>query len=300
VRPIAVHLDEGWRRHADPAWLEGWTPRAFELAGGVTEVVALGEGPPLLLLPPLPGYKEVFAPCARLLARRFRVVTFDLRARFDRRPRWEALLDDLDRVADAFAPGAAIVVGHSLGGALAQRRALARPERVRALVLSSAFARVTTPRGHWRSRYVDQLLTLAALRCLPERRALAYARGLAARSGWVFDPQCDDRVLAFVRFAVRRVPLALAAACVRLAMDHDARSDLPRIACPTLVLAGERESAFVRDAADELVRLIHDARLAISPGAGHLHPLSNAAWFAETIAAWVGAGVGVGSSALML
>ena len=25
-----------------------------------------------------------------------------------------------------------------------------------------------------------------------------------------------------------------------------------------------------------------------SPGAGHLHPLSNATWFAETIVTWMG------------
>jgi pimeloyl-ACP methyl ester carboxylesterase len=268
---------------ADPAWLEGWNPQPFELPGGTTEVVAMGAGPPLLLLPPLPGYKEAFAACGFRLARRFRVVTFDLRSRFDGRPRWEALLDDLARIADAFAPGRARVAGHSLGGALAQRWALARPGRVEALVLSSSFARLRTPWSHLRARFIEQPVVLAGLRWLPEARASGYARRLAARGGWVFDPRCDDRVLDLVRFGARRVPLRLALERVRLALEHDARADLPRIACPTRVVVGERETAFAHAAAAELARLIPGARLAVSPGAGHLHPLSNAAWFAETV-----------------
>src|SRR5215831_12546485 len=103
MRSIAAHLADGWRRAADPAWLEGWVERDFELPGGRTRLVVMGEGPPLLLLPPLPGFKEAWAPCASRLARRFRVVTYDLRL-LDGRPRWAALLDDLRRVADVAGP----------------------------------------------------------------------------------------------------------------------------------------------------------------------------------------------------
>ena len=60
----------GWRRHADPAWLPGWEPAPFELEGGSTEVVVMGEGPTLVLLPPLPGFKESWVACAAPLAGR--------------------------------------------------------------------------------------------------------------------------------------------------------------------------------------------------------------------------------------
>jgi pimeloyl-ACP methyl ester carboxylesterase len=287
MRSIAARLDDGWQRAADPAWLEGWVEHEFELPGGVTRIVVMGEGPPLVLVPPLPGFKEAFVACARLLARRFRVVTYDLRSVFDGRPPWEALLDDLRRVTEAAAPGLAAVAGHSMGGALAQRFALAHPERVASLVLSSSFARVVTPGSHWRARYVEQPAVLAALRFLPEPRALSYAQRLAARHGWVFDPRCGPPVLGLVRHSIRRVPVGLALARVGLAFGHDTRADLPRIGCPTLVIVGEHESAAYRDAAAELARLIPRARLALSPGAGHLHPLSNPEWLAETVSAWL-------------
>src|SRR5437867_5227393 len=153
---VAIRLADGWQGRVDPYWLADWHPKPFDLGNGTTEVVATGEGPPLLLLPPLPGYKEAWVAVAGRLARRFRVITFDQRARFDGPPSWDVLLSDLTRVAEAFAPGAAAVMGHSLGGALALRWALARPGRVAALVLSSSFARVGNTRGHWRKRYLEQ------------------------------------------------------------------------------------------------------------------------------------------------
>ena len=285
---IAAHLSQAWREHADPAWLDGWKPAPFALEGGFTEVVQMGEGPVLVLLPPLPGFKEAWVACAAPLSRRFRVLTFDLRVRFRGGPRWEALLLDLVRILDELAPGPVGVVGHSLGGALAQRLALERPERVQAMVLSSSFARVTTPPGHWYSRYVEQPFVLAGQRFLPQRLALALARRLAARERWVYDPSCDDRVLEFVRFCIRDVGLDAVRSSLQLAFEHDTRAALPRLACPTLLVVGERESEFVSRAAAELETLIPGAELAVSPGVSHLHPLSGARWLAETLTSWMG------------
>ena len=252
----------------------------------------MGEGPALVLLPPLPGYKEAWLACAGPMARRFRVITFDLRARFDGHPRWEVLLRDLEQVLDAFAPGRAAVVGHSLGGALAQRLALAHPERVSALVLSSSFARVTTPKGHWRSRFLAQPLVLASQRLLPAAPALALARRLAASESWVYDARCDQRVLDFVRFCIRDVPVAAARDCVRLAFSHDTRAELPTLACPTLLVVGERESRFARDASAELARLILGSTLLVSPRVSHLHLFSGAEWFVEAVGGWLGSRMG--------
>lgn len=284
---VALALGRGWERCVDPEWLSGWTPRAFDLGDGTTDVVVMGEGPPLLLLPPMPGFKEAWVGVAWRLARRFRVITFDQRARFVGAASWEALLADLERVADAFAPGPAAVMGHSLGGALAQRWALARPERVAGLVLSSSFARVGSTRGHWRARYLEQPLVLASQRWLPDVLAAPLAARLAARRRWVYDPQCDARILALLRWGMRSVPIGAGLRGVRLAFAHDTRADLSRVACPTMLVVGEFETAWARAATDELAGLIPDAQARVSPGVAHLHPLSGGAWLAEVVGEWL-------------
>ena len=285
---IAAHLGPGWREHAEPAWLQGWDPIPFALDGGLTHVVAMGEGPALALLAPSPGYKEAWVACAARLARAFRVVTYDQRVRFDGTPRWDALLRDLERVLDAFAPGAIAVAGHSMGGALAQTWALWRPDRVTALVLSSSFTRLYDPPANWFARYLEQPVVVASQRLLPPDPARALARWFARRGAWVYDPRCDDRVLDFLRFCMRDCPAAYARSALRLLLTHDTRRTIGGIRCPTLILVGERESPFTRPAADELHRLIAGSDFAISPGASHLHLLSNPEWAAETITRWLG------------
>jgi proline iminopeptidase/2-hydroxymuconate-semialdehyde hydrolase len=286
---VGARLAAGWQARVRNEWLRGWETHAFDLGDGWTEVVTLGNGEPLLLLPPLPGYKEAWLAVASRLARRHRVVTFDLRTRFSGAPGWDRLVDDLERVADAFAPGRAAVIGHSLGAALAQRWALRHPGRVRALVLSSSFARVTHRPGHLWKRFVEQPLVLAGQRLLPEALAAPLARDCARRGRWVYDQACDDAVLAFVRHGIRNLRIADARTMVRLAFAHDTTAALGALTMPVLLLVGDRETAWARSATAELRRLIPHADAILLTRVGHLHPLSAPAAFTAAIEEWLAA-----------
>jgi aminoacrylate hydrolase len=174
-----------------------------------------------------------------------------------------------------------------MGGALAQRWSLAHPERVRSLVLSSSFARVTHPRGNRWARFVEQPLVVAGQRLLPEATAQEVARRLARRYAWVYDPRCDDHVLAFVRHCMRATTWPQTRACLELLFTHDTRRDLGHLRVPTMVVVGERESVFARGAADELCALIPGVAFDVSPEVSHLHPLSSPHWLAQRISDWV-------------
>ena len=285
---IGAHLPPGWRSLVDPSWLAGWEPRLVPLAGGTTEVVTMGTGPPLVLVPPLPGFKEAFLGVAHRLARSHRVITFDLRARFDGRPSWDALLVDLDRLLDELAPGRVALLGHSLGGALVQHWAAARHERTRAVILSSSFPRVSGAPRHWPKRYLEQPVVLASQRFLPGHWARRWAARYADRGAWVYDERCDDRVRDFVGYGIRVLPYRIAFQCVRLAMAHDARPALPRLRRPVLLVVGEREAPWAHEAFEELGRLLPHAERRVSPGVAHLHPLSSPEWLADTVRDWLG------------
>jgi len=285
---VAEPLDPRWREQAPPAWLEHWRVERVAVAGGDIEVVEAGTGPPLVLLPPLPGWKEAYVALLPLLARRFRTLTFDLRSRFASRPGWEALVADAERIAaDRFGPRPVAVFGHSLGGALALRWAIDQPARVRALVVSSSFPRVFTPAGAWAARWVEQPLALAAMRWLPDRWSARAARRLAARERWVFDRHCDECVVEMIRRGVRGASMALVRQRIELALAVDLRAGLSSIRCPVLIVHGERDTEFARQAALELANAIPHAERASIPGGGHLHPLSRADELALVVAEWL-------------
>jgi len=267
--------------------------RRFAIADGEIEAVECGTGRPLVLLPPLPGWKESFVALAPVLARRFRVLTFDLRSRFRAEPSWEALVEDAETIVSAWDDGPVAVLGHSFGGALALQWAVRNPERVRALVVSSGFARVTTPRGAWASRYLEQPLALAAMRLLPDAASAAVAGWLARRRRWVFDAHCDRAIVELVRAGIREAPWSLIRQRVRMALAVDLRDRLPLVECPTLVLNGEHDTAFAREAASELARGLRGCGRANVPGGGHLHPLSRASELGEIVSAWLARVAGV-------
>lgn len=92
----------------------------------------------VVLVPGMDGTGQLFYRQVPLLAGAYRVATYALR---DDARTMGQLVADLAGVVDAAAPGTgrAIVVGESFGGALAMSFALARPEKVQALVVLNSF-----------------------------------------------------------------------------------------------------------------------------------------------------------------
>lgn len=98
-----------------------------------------GEGPPLLILHGLFGSHQNWLPVARELSGAFRVLTVDLR-NHGQSPHhdesgYAAMAGDVARLIHDLGLGAASLLGHSLGGKVAMKVALSRPEVVRRLVV---------------------------------------------------------------------------------------------------------------------------------------------------------------------
>jgi len=162
-----------------------------------------------------------------------------------------ALLDTLghDRVD---------VVGNSVGGIVAQLLAVARPERVRRLVLVGTGASLGGPPtafgtlvGRWLSEPEEHHeLTTRLVRSL-------VARPLEAA-------ELDTYVAA-----VEAADPAFVAAVLEGAKGLDLRPRLATITAPTLVIRGEHDTARTRTHVDELLAGIEGAVAVEMPGCGH-------------------------------
>lgn len=105
-----------------------------------------GSGPPVLLIQGVGVTGEGWRPQIRTLEKNFQTLTFDNRGIGQSVPcrgpvTIEAMAEDARALMDAAGWDSAHVVGHSMGGVIAQQLALDIPKRVRSLSLLCTFAR---------------------------------------------------------------------------------------------------------------------------------------------------------------
>jgi 3-oxoadipate enol-lactonase len=177
------------------------------------------------------------------------------------------LAEDAAAVLDALDVQRAHVVGLSLGGAVAQELALARPDRVRSLALLATFA-AQQPRSRalleaWRALYPVAIAD-SHLRKAWELQAYA----------WLFTDRfwrSDANVRAALRFAASQPPQPPQGFVgqVDAALSHDARDRLPRVNIPTVVIHGALDQLSPKENGEELARLIPSAELLVIPEVGH-------------------------------
>ena len=180
----------------------------------------------------------------------------------------EEMADDVVRVMDAVGAASAHVVGHSMGGIIAQRLALDHPERVLSLGLLS-----TIPgRGDW-VLHDDPVLEP------PQRfeleQLVGYAEGyaLADAPGGPFDPQVAwHREKAIEAYERGYFPEGFTRQWAALLRATDRLPLLADVTVPTLVFHGRRDPVLHWSAAVAIAEAMPDAELQVHAGMGHLIP----------------------------
>jgi pimeloyl-ACP methyl ester carboxylesterase len=179
----------------------------------------------------------------------------------------EAMAADVAALLSALEAPPAHVVGLSLGGCVALTLALDHAALVRSLTLVNTFARLTPagPRGALR-----MLARLGLLACAPMRVVAAHvARGLF--------PRPDQRELYLAAVASlgsnsRRTYFA----SLRALASFNVRRRLVVLRCPTLVMAGDRDTTVPLAAKRRLQRSIPGAELIVVDDSGHVTPCDQA------------------------
>ena len=225
-----------------------------------------GSGAPLLFISGTSLDRTIWGGQVSHFMGRYRCVTFDNRdvgesslATSAYAPR--DMAGDTLALVDALGLERAHVVGHSLGGAIAQELALAAPARVRSLTLVGSWAR--------NDEYTRALFrTWQRLRRHDERE---FIEGLLLTGvGHTFLNTVGVETLIGMLLAVPH-PQPADAYCRQVDADlaHDTADRLGAIRCPTLVVGGEEDTIFFREHHEMLAARISGARLVLMPKVGH-------------------------------
>ena len=254
----------------------------------VYEDVGAGDRP-LVLVHGLTGFRDDFRERLPALAALGRTIIYDHRGHGESANTGDAatytfdqLVADLDALLDARGVGACDLLGHSMGGMIALRFALAQPRRVASLILMDTAARAPDrmPRAPFaaagaiaRSDGMQTLASLLRARAGAESDRPAAERRLEAEWGEAFWERRWRRLTAMD-------PEAFAALVLELVEHPPLLPRLGEIACPTTVLVGAEDVSFLA-ASDELAAGIPSARLVTIPDAAHSPQIENpGAWLA--------------------
>ena len=255
--------------------LAGFEERLLETRGSRLRYLVAGEGDPLVLVHGLGGSAANWLALAPLLLPRRRLILPELPGHggsspLPAAPSLNPYADLLGLLLEHECAAPAAVVGHSLGGAIALRLAIRRPEAVSSLVLAAAAGISSATRS---ARYA---LTITGI--LKPGRKIAPHRGRVARSAFlktlVFgrwgasDPPAlpPELVEAFLAGPARHTDTVSAAKAL---VRDDVRAELDRVRCPVLVLWGARDNQLPVDDAFEYARRLR-APLRVLADCGHL------------------------------
>jgi pimeloyl-ACP methyl ester carboxylesterase len=266
----------------------GFEERFLDARGCRLRYLVAGEGDPLVLVHGLGGAAANWLALGPLLLPGRRLIVPELPGHggsspLPAAPSLSPYADRLGLLLDREGAAPAVVVGHSLGGAVALRLALRRPEAVSALVLAAAAGISSATRS---ARYA---LTITGI--LKPGRKIAPHRGRVARSAllkrvvfgrWgASDPAAlpPELVEALLAGPARHTDTVSAAKAL---VRDDLRPELEHVRCPVLVLWGARDNQLPVDDAFDYARRLR-AQLRVIADCGHLLIVERPAACADAI-----------------
>ena len=250
-----------------------------------------GKGPTVVVVQGVHGRWEWTKPALLALASRCRTISYSLSGDIgsgdtpEPEQGFDNYLRQLDNVIARAGAGPVSLCGISFGGFVALRYAAMHPDKVNALVLASAPAPGWKPnpqQSRWLSHpwiSAPAFVATSPIRLWPEVRASF--------------PKWSSRLGFFVRQGLRAAfaPMipSLMAERIKLAQQSDFAPDCARIHVPTLVLTGEEPLDLVVPVSStrSFCDLIHDARLRVLQGTGHLGVLTQPSTFASVVGDFV-------------
>ena len=243
----------------------------------VPSCLAIGDkGPALLFLHGIGGDAECFRPQLAHFGRGFRAIAWNMPGYGGTpllpRTTFPDLADAVAALLDARGIARVHLVGHSLGGMIAQEFAIRHPGSLASLTLSGTTAAFGRPDGDFQRDFLRQRLA-------PLEAGKAMADLAARLVGGLVGPAPDPNGMATALNSMSRVKPETYRAALECLVGFDRRDALPHIAVPTLLIAGGADTTAPAVVMERMAAKIPGARFVTIPGAGHLANLEQPAAF---------------------
>jgi pimeloyl-ACP methyl ester carboxylesterase len=244
-----------------------------------------GEGDPVVLVHGWGGARSIWVRQVSELARRFRVISVDLRGFGDSdRPTGDEhysfahCANDLIALLDGLHLERVVFAGHSMGTITCLHTCLLFPERVRALILVGG-AVGWPPHGAVVGPQLAQIVDQIQARGLE-----AYLKAFAHL--W-FAPATDPGLVrTFTADSYKMAPHA-AIAFLRAQWGFNIHDRLSEISVPTLVVVGSQDGRNPVEESEYINRHIPNAWLKVIKGAGHMVHIEKDREFNDAVTAFL-------------
>ncbi|MFX1577217.1 MAG: alpha/beta fold hydrolase [Promethearchaeota archaeon] len=225
--------------------------------------VKKGQGLPLIFIHGWAASHRFWRHQIPFFAQKYQVIAYDLRGHADSsKPQKSYRVDDhvqdlVTLLADHQISNP-VLVGHSLGGMIALQYTLEKPSKPRALVLVG-----TSPKPVASRKRSIQFSFLRLLIRLSRKRAARFTEKE------LFAPDVNPDLVRWVNTESLRTPTYVILQILQDVKRFDVTARLPEIQIPTLILAGEYDTAVESRTMEQMENLLPKTQIQVISGAGH-------------------------------
>lgn len=193
---------------------------------------------------------------------------------------FKRLSDLVVQVMDQRGIGKGDLLGHSIGGMIAQEVAARHPDRVRSLILSGTTSFFGSRDGSFQKAFLEaRLAPLDAGQTMPEL-AEEFVPQLLGDDP---HPEAGPRAKA----GLSALPQSTYREALKCLVTFNRRDDLARIAVPTLLIAGEKDTNAPLKTMRKMAETIPGSKIVELAGVGHLAPLERPGEVADAVAGFI-------------
>ena len=231
----------------------------------------LGAGPTVLMLHGIGGGHLAFAPQVETLASSgYRAVAWDMPGYGHSAPiepyNFKGLAQSCIALIESLQCGDVTLLGHSMGGMVAQEVMARRPELVNKLVLCGTSPSFGKPDGDWQREFVAQRTApLDAGKSMTDLAELLVPQ--------MVGPGSLPEGVRLATVCMSQVPASTYRRALEALVTFDRRANLPLIRVPTLVVAGEHDRNAPPAVMKKMADAIPNSTYLQMHGIGHLQNL---------------------------